>query len=95
MKLNERTVVLLQLIADYTKPVDAGGGKMIESFFYPNERKMYSTTLKDYVYVEGAGDAATLKAMERKGLIEHAGKDMRYAYRITAEGRRELEGRKS
>ena len=95
MKLNPQALVLLQLIADHTKPIDMGNGKMGVSFFYPRERNIYSSTLKDYVYVEGAGTVSMFRSMEKKGLIERASKDWKYAYRITAEGRRELEGRKS
>lgn len=95
MKLSPRALVLLQLVADYTKPIDLGGGKKGESFFFPNHKSMYSPTFKETVYVDGAGDASALKGLERKGFVEKASKDWKYAYRITAEGRRELEGRKS
>lgn len=93
MKLSPRALLLLQLVADKTQVVKSGS-REIRLFFFPNEQKMWSETLKDFIPVGGAADAAILRGLEKNGLIEPANKNLRYSFYITAAGRTALEGKK-
>jgi hypothetical protein len=82
---------LLLLIEQRTITDDQGN---LERYFVPHisAESIYAgqngREYFDIGYVSGAGDAASLRALERKGLIaKPQGTSIRYGYRITEEGK--------
>lgn len=80
-----RAEILLILVHDWTKHEDGDRAKPIVRFFIPNERVIWSETLKERIDVGGGGDAAVFRSLERKGLIK-AMPLAKYAYALTEEG---------
>lgn len=86
-RLSERAKTLLVLIGDYSE-IDLDGRYWIPS---SNRHGQWSDTLRTHVYVSGAGDAAAIKALWKRGLVndvkKFGGMPIRYASRITENGR--------
>lgn len=84
-KLSPRAYELLTLISDRTQKE----GNEIKSFFYPGATLSwhFSKTLNRSLLIYGSGDAAVLRSLERKGLIEAYKPDVyKYSYSITSKG---------
>jgi hypothetical protein len=102
----ERALQLLILVDDHTKRAPDGA---IEMFWIPRERPQYinfskydasghlAETELMAIDVGGSGDAAILKSLERKGLLQRPKTTLlnRYIYAITEDGRREVENYRS
>ncbi len=89
-KLTETQHGLLTIICEgTTHEGDSTDNPVIRHWLPPHRKSQYSPTLKRDVIVSGAGDAACLKGMARKGWIV-SGK-LEYSYAITEEGRLILE----
>lgn len=85
-RLSDRALLLLRLVASRTDR-DWGTGE-VRRYFVPNARTMYLTLpTREVVSVSvgGSGDAAALKSLERRGLIEPK-PVAAYAYALTEEG---------
>lgn len=85
LKLNDAQKIFLILIDDSTD-IDWTTGKLNRYWTPPNGNKQsWSETFKATVFVDGSGDARTLKALESRTLTKRKG-ETPYAYAITEDG---------
>lgn len=86
--LSAKARELLTLVGDHTEwEGDERPGTTLRRYFIPTDhgKSEYSTTLQRRVIVSGGGDAASFRALERKGLIRKE-RTATYAYSITEDG---------
>lgn len=86
-KLSDRALEVLQLIGEYTEwEGDARPGSKLVRVFTPHWADMHCKALDRLMDVQGPGDAAILKMLERRGLTAPMRDIGRYACAITEDG---------
>lgn len=83
VKLTDRAATLLILVIDNTIRVDG----VLKRFWYPaSDGRNWSDTLGGAVYASGSGDGASLRCLERHGLIRQEPRLSRYSFSATEDG---------
>lgn len=91
MKLSERAIILLEVVNKATiRNWDTG---VLSRYYYPHVGTVYLENPDRHTSVGGAGDAAALKGLANRGLIEHIRAANPYCYAITESGRLALQER--
>jgi hypothetical protein len=68
--LGRRSQELLVLVAESTK---RGQDGTLQQYFVPKAKPMWCDALRRALDVSGSGDASSLRALERRGLVERIG----------------------
>mgnify|MGYP000928070786 CR=1 FL=1 len=92
VKLSERALLLLRLIDENTEQDWSTG--QLHRYWVPSDKAYYVTWYKGPICVGGGSDAAVLRSLARKGLIERPRGctiPNPYAYAVTEDGHRVIQ----